>query len=103
MPRTKEIDISEFGYPEPVIIQAMTPGMQCDLMDALIKEGGAKMSKDGKMMNIPPGLSLLMMIEKSIIQAPFPFDREGIRNMDLALFNYIAKAVEELNSPLVME
>lgn len=88
------MDVSKFGFDEPVVIKRLTIGDRCDIEDEL-KVGRLKSPKD-----LPTGTMKLLYLEKAILSAPFDKTRQAIRDMDPELADYLLEEIDQLNTPL---
>jgi hypothetical protein len=101
--RTKSVDVSKWGFNEPVVLKTLTFKERRTMQDEAVKESGMRIVGDQMVGTLKTGFLQLLMLERSIKSAPFPFNREGIDSLDDDLAQYLLKEVDELNSPLVSE
>lgn len=91
----KVVDISDFGYNEPVIFKELSLGDAADISIVMTTE--AK-KHDG---NTPEAIMNMIVLEKLIEKAPFPHDLNGLRNIPLTLGIKLIEEAESMLNPLV--
>ncbi len=107
--RTKSVDISKWAdgnghpYDKPVVLKSLTFGDRRKIEDEVLKESGMRIVGDQMHGTFRTGLLKLLLLEKSIKEAPFPATREGIDSLDDEIAQILLKEIDELNGPLVKE
>lgn len=90
----KIVDLSEFGYEQPVVIRELTLG---DASDIAVES--QRLMKDGE--TIPEADLYMMILGKLIESAPFGKDIESLREVPLAVGLYILENCGDMLRPLV--
>jgi hypothetical protein len=101
--RTKSVDVSKWGFNEPVILKTLTFGERCDIEDELLKASGIQIVGESVRGVMKTGFLKTITLEKSIKSAPFPYNRVELGKLDDDLCQYLLKEMDELNGPLVNE
>ena len=96
--KTKEIDISKWEEDFPgakVVIKKLTFGDYNDLQDEIVN---IKFVGTQQIMNPDLGRAKILMVLKSLHEAPFEITEKAIRELDFDLGEYIFNEVDEFNS-----
>ncbi len=91
----KVVDVSDFGYDEPVIFKELTLGDAADISTAMASENK---KHDG---DVPEAILNMIVLEKLIESAPFPCDRVGLRDVPLTLGLFLVQEAESMLDPLL--
>lgn len=91
----KIVDISDFGYKEPVIFKELTLGDAAKITAALAAE---KKDFGG---DVPEATVNVIVLERLIEQAPFRHDRAGIEDLPLSLGMVLIEQAQSMLDPLV--
>lgn len=73
------------------------------MQDEAVKESGMRIVGDQMVGTLKTGFLQLLMLERSIKEAPFPFTREGIDSLDDDLAQLLLREIDDLTSPLASE
>jgi hypothetical protein len=99
----KEVDISLFGYAEPVKLRRMTGQQRADWTNEIVRLSHAKIQGKQISTDFQPGMTNIIYLEKIIVDGPIKPERTVIGELDWELVDYLAQQGEELNAPLVMK
>lgn len=91
----KVVDLSDFGYNEPVVFKELTLGDAADIAVEIsmeTKKSGGEISE--AVVNI-------IVLEKLIFSAPFKHDKQGLRDLPLTTAIYILEQAQSMLDPLV--
>jgi hypothetical protein len=98
----KEIDISAWGYDEPVKLRRLSAQGQAEWTNELTRLTNAKMVGKRIQTDLQPGMSDIIYLEKLIVSGPLKPERAFLGELDWELVAYLAREGATLNAPLVM-
>lgn len=91
----KFVDLSEFGYDEPVVFKELTMGDSVKITSQIAIENK---KYEG---NTPEAIINMIVLERLIEKAPFPFDREGLEALPLSMGVFLLEQAQSMLDPLV--
>lgn len=90
----KIVDISEYGYNDPVVFKELTLG---DAAKISARINAANKEFDN---NVPEALVNMIILEHLIESAPFPHDKDGLEDVPLSLGVYLIEQAQAVLDPL---
>jgi len=87
MVKTKEIDLSQFGYDKPVKVRSLTYGERCEWLDA-------QQALEKKLGYVPTFAANVMLLKKCVIESPFKIDEDTLSKMDDEIVDTVIFEVE---------
>jgi hypothetical protein len=90
----KIVDISEYGYNDPVVFKELTLG---DAAKISARINAANKEFDN---NVPEALVNMIILEHLIESAPFPHDKDGLEDVPLSLGVFLIEEAQAVLDPL---
>lgn len=95
--KERSIDVSEWGYDEPVIVKRLNGGEKKRLDDELARVNNVRMVGSEIVADLRPGTATLISAAAYIKSAPFPANLPTLEALDWELIELISEEGKAIN------
>jgi hypothetical protein len=95
--KERSIDVSEWGYEEPVVVKRLNGGEKRRLDDELARVNNVRMVGKEIVADVRPGTATLISAAAYIKSAPFPSNIPTLEALDWELIELIAEEGRAIN------
>jgi hypothetical protein len=95
--KQREIDVTAWGYDQPVVLKRLNAGESEAYTNAATK-GAMKGGRKDQSLDMKMGTGVIIYVQHCIVSAPFENKLEALRTLDGPLIDYLYEQAQEVNS-----